>query len=192
MEFITDCGKISPMNPVCGSRSLLRRAFARTGAIVFCYCCLVFPLSLAAAEFDIADRVLVSKSERKLYLFKADKILRDFDVVLGLSPIGHKQKEGDFKTPEGVYTLDTRNPHSDFFLSIKISYPNPNDTRRARMRGEAPGGQIMIHGQPNEPRYEPNYYAKNDWTNGCIAVSDSAMVDIWLMTVDNTPIEIVP
>ena len=88
--------------------------------------------------------------------------------------------------------LDTRNPNSDFFLSIHISYPNANDRREASRMGEKPGGAIMIHGQPNEPSRSETYYKTQDWTNGCIAISNSDMIDLWLMTADNTPIEIRP
>ena len=143
-------------------------------------------------HFQKADSVLIVKSERKLYLLKAGEILRDFDVALGLMPEGHKQREGDFRTPEGLYYLDARNPNSDYFLSLHISYPNRQDVDRARAQGVDPGGQIMIHGQPNEPKYSESRYANWDWTDGCIAVSNSDMVDIWLMTDEGTPIEIRP
>ena len=88
--------------------------------------------------------------------------------------------------------LDRRNPNSDFFLSIGISYPNREDTRQAKAKGLSPGGAIMIHGQPNVPTRSEAYYRTQDWTNGCIAVSNSDMIDIWLMTKNNTPIEILP
>ncbi len=139
-----------------------------------------------------ADYVLVDKSERKLYLFKAGRVLREFDVQLGLVPTGPKQREGDFRTPEGKYFLDARNPNSDFFLSIHVSYPDEKDRARARAQGVDPGGQIMIHGLPNEPKTDLSRYVGTDWTDGCIAVSNSDMVDIWLMTRDYTPIEIRP
>ncbi len=139
-----------------------------------------------------ADRVLVDKSERTLYLLSGDEVLASFPVALGQVPDGHKQEEGDSRTPEGHYRLDTRNPNSDFFLSIHISYPNSRDRDRAASRGARPGGLIMIHGQPNEPKYSREFYRTADWTEGCIAVSNSAMVDIWLMTDSNTPIEIRP
>lgn len=142
--------------------------------------------------FPVADRVLVEKSQRKLHLLKDDEIFRTFAVALGIVPLGDKQREGDFRTPEGVYVLDRRNPNSEFFLSIRISYPNHDDVREARERGEDPGGAIMIHGQPNEPTRAEVYYRTRDWTNGCIAVSNSDMIDIWLMTGDGTPIEIRP
>ena len=97
---------------------------------------------------DRADYVVVDKSERKLYLFKAGRVLREFDVSLGLVPNGPKQREGDFRTPEGKYMLDARNANSDFFLSIHVSYPDESDRARARAQGVDPGGQIMIHGLP--------------------------------------------
>ena len=141
---------------------------------------------------EIADSVLVVKSERKLYLLKAGRVLKSFDVSLGLVPKGPKQREGDYRTPEGRYNLETRNVDSDYFLSIKVSYPNAADRERARAQGVDPGGQIMIHGLPNEPHYELGHYRGTDWTDGCIAVSNSDMVDIWLMTRESTPIEIRP
>ena len=141
---------------------------------------------------DHADYVLVDKSDRKLYLFKAGRVLREVDIALGLVPTGPKQREGDFRTPEGKYVLDMRNPNSDFFLSIHVSYPNDSDRARAHAQGIDPGGQIMIHGLPNVPKYDLHRYESTDWTDGCIAVSNSDMVDIWLMTRESTPIEIRP
>ena len=145
-----------------------------------------------ATDFPRADSVVIEKGKRKLHLMKDDEPLRSFDIALGIQPAGHKLKEGDFKTPEGRYLLDARNPNSEYFLSIHISYPNRSDRRRARQLGVDPGGAIMIHGQPNEPTRSETYYRTQDWTNGCIAVSNSDMIDIWLMTGDNTPIEILP
>jgi murein L,D-transpeptidase YafK len=142
--------------------------------------------------FERADRVVVRKAERKLYLMKGNAVLRSFKVALGLSPEGPKLTEGDFRTPEGSYELIDRNADSDYFLSIKISYPNTKDAWRARSKGHAPGGAIMIHGLPNNPTRSPEYYRRTDWTDGCIAVSNSDMVDIWLMTARNTPIDILP
>jgi len=143
-------------------------------------------------RLEAADRILVKKSERRLYLLQSDRVLREYPVRLGLNPYGPKQREGDFRTPEGVYTLSRRNTSSDFFLSLEVSYPNEADRDRARASGVSPGGLIMIHGQPNVPRKSPEYYASNDWTDGCIAVSNSDMVDIWLRTSVGTPIEIQP
>jgi murein L,D-transpeptidase YafK len=155
-------------------------------------------LAAQAGDFDLggkieqADRVLVVKSERKLYLMKEGRSLRQIDIALGLAPSGHKTRSGDSRTPEGKYLLDMRNSDSDFFLSMHVSYPNEDDMARAAELGVDPGGAIMIHGLPNELRFDESYYAGRDWTDGCIAVSNADMIDIWLMTPDMTPIEIRP
>lgn len=143
-------------------------------------------------HYERADSLLIVKSERKLYVLKNGEVLRDFDIALGLMPEGPKQREGDFKTPEGRYFLEAKNPNSDYFLSVKISYPSAADRAHARAQGLDPGGQIMIHGQPNDPKYSETRYEGVDWTDGCVAVSNSDMVDIWLMTEEGTPIEIRP
>jgi murein L,D-transpeptidase YafK len=140
----------------------------------------------------MADRVRVNKAERTLQLLRNGEVLRTYKVALGLRPEGHKLFEGDFRTPEGVYHLSRRNPNSEYFLSIQIDYPNDRDVARARQHGVRPGGAIMIHGQPNVPRKPRDYYSNVDWTEGCIAVSNSDMVEIWLMTPPDTPIEIRP
>lgn len=144
------------------------------------------------SDFPLADKVLIEKEKRKLHLMKDGQPFRTFDIALGVAPIGDKNQEGDFKTPEGSYMLDARNPDSDYFLSIHISYPNGSDRDEARTRGVAPGGQIMIHGQPNTPTYSAGYYQREDWTNGCIALSNSDMIDIWLMTPNSVAVEILP
>jgi murein L,D-transpeptidase YafK len=145
-----------------------------------------------AGEFPVADKVLIVKAERKLHLIKDGEAFRTFNIALGIRPEGDKQREGDFRTPEGEYRLDMRNPNSEYFLSIRVSYPDANDIRDARSKGVDPGGAIMIHGQPNMPSRSEAFYRTQDWTNGCIAVSNSDMIDIWLMTSEDTPIEIQP
>lgn len=145
-----------------------------------------------AADFDMADRIVINKADRKLLLIKDGSVLRTMDVALGLLPKGDKKAEGDFRTPEGSYTLNKRNPASDFFLSIQISYPNEQDRREASALGVEPGGQIMIHGQPNNPKHDAEYYRQTDWTDGCIAVSNADMIDIWLMTSADTLVLISP
>ena len=153
---------------------------------------LLAPGLTQASEFPVADRVVIEKDARLLHLMRDGKAFRTFKIALGIRPVGDKKAEGDFKTPEGKYTLDHRNPNSEFFLSIHVSYPNSADRREAANLGVEPGGAIMIHGQPNEPSRSEAYYRTQDWTNGCIAVSNSDMIDIWLMTGENTPIEIRP
>jgi murein L,D-transpeptidase YafK len=148
--------------------------------------------SIATGSMLMADKLLVRKSERRLYVLHEGRVLREYRVALGLSPQGHKEREGDYKTPEGQYKLIRRNPHSDFFLSMEISYPNSTDLTHAQQHGVKPGGAIMLHGWPNTPRKNADYYKSADWTDGCIAVSNADMVEIWLMTPLETPIEIVP
>ena len=143
-------------------------------------------------EFPMADHVIVRKAERRLELARNGEVFRTFPVALGANPEGHKQREGDQRTPEGNYRLDWRNANSAFFLAMRVSYPNDDDIRRARARGEHPGNNIMIHGLPNVPLYPSDHYLYADWTDGCIAVSNSAMIDIWLSVADDTPITILP
>jgi murein L,D-transpeptidase YafK len=160
---------------------------------------LLFLLLFSAAESGateesawMADKVLVLKAQRKLFLIKDDRILKAIDIRLGLVPEGEKVAEGDFRTPEGSYLLDRRNLNSEYFLSIHISYPNARDLSAANGNGMSPGGNIMIHGLPNDMRHERKYYSGWDWTDGCIAVTNTDMVDIWMMTAADTPIEILP
>jgi L,D-transpeptidase catalytic domain len=145
------------------------------------------------AALPVADEVIVRKSQRRLYLMRQGEVLRSYRVALGLMPDGPKERAGDFRTPEGRYLLTRRNPRSDYFLSIQVSYPNEQDVQRARRDHVGdPGGSIMLHGLPNTLHHSPDYYAQADWTDGCIAMSDSDMVELWLLTRDNTPIEILP
>jgi murein L,D-transpeptidase YafK len=146
----------------------------------------------ADAELPMADRLVVQKSERKLYLYRQGQVLREYPVRLGLRPEGAKQFEGDFRTPEGRYQLARRNPQSEYFLSIEVDYPNAQDIAHARRKHSQPGGAIMIHGMPNVPRKPLDYYQRIDWTDGCIAVNNADMVEIWLMTRAGIPIDIRP
>ena len=147
-------------------------------------------------EYDqlFADKVVVKKAERKLYLMKKDKTFRTYKISLGFQPKGHKQRQGDGRTPEGRYYLDWRNPGSKFRKSLHVSYPSYRDRLHAERLGADPGGMIMIHGQPNGGRHNELRQAisKEDWTEGCIAVSDMAIDEIWDYTRDGTPIEILP
>jgi murein L,D-transpeptidase YafK len=139
-----------------------------------------------------ADQVLVLKKERTLTLLARGQVIRSYKVALGGSPVGAKQQQGDRKTPEGRYVLDRRNPKSQFYKSIHISYPNEMDRQRARKRGVAPGGDIMIHGLPNGYGALGASHRLHDWTDGCIAVTDSEIDEIWKLVPDGTPIEIQP
>lgn len=139
-----------------------------------------------------ADLVLVRKSESKLVLFSNGKAFREFRAVFGANPSGHKQREGDERTPEGKYVLDYKKEDSAFYKAIHISYPNAEDVKRARAKGVSPGGQIMIHGQRNGLGWLSFVSQRFNWTNGCIAVTNQEMEEIWQAVDAGTPIEIVP
>lgn len=132
-------------------------------------------------------RIEVHKADRKMYLLHNSKVLKQYDIALGQNPVGHKQFEGDSKTPEGVYYIDRRNPNSNFYLSVGMSYPNPTDRAFARSQGRSPGGDIFIHGRANKHNDRGLGW---DWTDGCIAVSNDEMREIWLRVANGTPIEI--
>ena len=155
-----------------------------------------FALALCAAvpvrAADKADLVRVDKSERRLELLRKGTVLRSYSVALGNAPEGHKREEGDERTPEGRYVLDWRNPGSSFHKSIHISYPNAADRAAAKAAGRDPGGLIMIHGQPNGFGWWSWLLQLVDWTDGCIAVTDAEMDEIWTMVDNGTPIEITP
>ena len=148
--------------------------------------------SLGDVELPQATLVVVSKSKRQLELRRGNQLLRRYRISLGLNPIGHKQYEGDFRTPEGKYLLTRRNPRSEFFLSIAVSYPDSKDLARARRAGVRPGGLIMVHGLPNDPRWPPEHYAGQDWTDGCIALNNADMMEFWMLVQSGTPIHINP
>jgi len=151
-----------------------------------------FPATAISDATPHADRVLVIKSERRLYLIRDGKRIESFRVSLGQEPEGHKLFAGDNRTPEGQYTLDWRNPESDYYRSIHISYPNSEDRRKARAWGQDPGGNIMIHGLPNDADKWNFAFEGLDWTDGCIAVNNRAMDEIWRRVTVGTPIEIRP
>lgn len=142
--------------------------------------------------FGMADFIRVDKSDRKLELLRDDKVIATYQIALGRNPIGHKQQEGDKRTPEGRYTIDWRNPKSGYFLSLHISYPDENDSARAKAVGFEPGGNVMIHGQPNGYDVAGAALQSFDWTYGCIAVTNQAMQQIWDAVPDGTTIEILP
>lgn len=146
----------------------------------------------SANPLPMANQVIVHKGERRLELWRGRELLRSYRISLGLNPDGHKQQEGDFRTPEGRYRLNARNPRSEFFLSLAVSYPDKADLARARQAGVPPGGAIMIHGLPNQPKWSADYYAKNDWTDGCIALSNADMMEVWMLVPTGTPIDIRP
>jgi murein L,D-transpeptidase YafK len=145
-----------------------------------------------AGMLQPVDRVIVQKANRRMELMRAGAVIASYKISLGLQPIGQKQREGDFRTPEGTYRLTRRNAQSDFFLAVQVSYPEASDIAIARKKGWAPGGAIMVHGLPNILKYSRDRYLSTDWTDGCIALSNEDMLDFWLLTGAGTPIEIRP
>lgn len=152
----------------------------------------VLPLTVQASDLIRVDYVLVKKAERKLYLMQSGRPVREFPISLGLVPTGHKLHEGDMRTPEGMYTLDWRNADSKFYKSIHISYPSPDDLARAQAVGKPAGGMIMLHGLPRDSKLDIQVYRGWDWTQGCIALSNQDMDEIWGLVPDGTPILIQP
>lgn len=150
------------------------------------------PPAYAAAE-DQADRIIVSKSDRKLYLLRGQSVLKTYDISMGMAwDQGHKQREGDQRTPEGDYVIDWRNPNSMAHISLHISYPNAADEAAAAQGGYSPGGDIMIHGLPNGWGALSPWHTRLNWTDGCIAVTNAEMREIWSLTPTGTPISIHP
>ena len=145
-----------------------------------------------AGMLQPVDRVIVQKANRRMELMRAGAVIASYKISLGLQPIGQKQREGDFRTPEGTYRLTRRNAQSDFFLAVQVSYPEASDIAIARRKGWQPGGAIMVHGLPNILKYSRDRYLSTDWTDGCIALSNEDMLDFWLLTGAGTPIEIRP
>jgi murein L,D-transpeptidase YafK len=138
------------------------------------------------------DRVVVYKAQRKLVLLADGKEIKSYQVALGAAPIGAKRQQGDHRTPEGLYTLDFRNAHSQYYKSLHISYPNSQDLLAAKKRGVSPGGDVMIHGLPKGYGWLGSKHRLEDWTDGCIAVTNQEMDEIWSLVRVGTPIEIKP
>jgi len=139
-----------------------------------------------------ADAILVVKHERKLYLLRDNSLLRSYRIALGLSPTGAKMHEWDFRTPEGSYIIDFRQQHSHYFKALHVSYPSAADLKRSSAMHLPAGGSIFIHGEPNQPTKPLSYYKTRDWTNGCIALSDADLQEVWELTAGQTPVQIVP
>ena len=136
------------------------------------------------------DRILVDKSDRELFLFRDGRMLRRYEMSLGFSPEGDKVRQGDGRTPEGVFRIDRRNERSAYYLSLGLDYPHPEDVERASAGGYSPGGDIFIHGQP--PGIEGRHRLAMDWTAGCIAVSNATIEELWRVVPIGTEVEIVP
>ncbi len=138
------------------------------------------------------DKVLIEKKRRRLSLIFKGEVIKTYKIALGGNPVGPKEKRGDKKTPEGNYFIQSRNRHSDYHLSLHISYPNAEDERRARELGVAPGGDIMIHGVKKGLAWVGGFHTEIDWTEGCIAVTNKEMEEIARLVPNGTPVEIRP
>ena len=149
-------------------------------------------LARAAPAAPRADTILVVKHERKLYLLHDSFPLRSYRIALGLSPTGAKEHQWDFRTPEGSYIVDFRREHSHYFKALHISYPSAADLKRSSALHQPAGGDIFIHGEPNRPTKPDSYYKTRDWTNGCIALADEDLQELWELTEGKTRVEIVP
>ena len=139
-----------------------------------------------------ADRVLVMKKDRTLTLLAKGQVLKTYKVALGGTPVGPKTRQGDHKTPEGIYILDRRNAASQFHRALHISYPNAQDRAQAKKQNVSPGGDVFVHGLPNGYGWIGKGHRMKDWTDGCIAVTDEEIEEIWRLVPDGTPIEIRP
>jgi len=186
------------MSTLVSKRAHQRRA-GRGGILWFVGLCAVLLLGFGAQSPALsippalrADTILIVKHERKLYLLHDNFPLRSYRIALGLSPTGAKEREWDFRTPEGSYVIDFRQEHSHYFKALHISYPSPADLKRSSAQHLSAGGNIFIHGEPNQRTKPASYYKTRDWTNGCIALSDEDLQDVWDLTAGQTRVEIVP
>lgn len=139
-----------------------------------------------------ADKILIEKKDRRLTLIAKGKVLKTYQIALGGNPIGPKERQGDNKTPEGTYVVDSRNRDSHYHLSLRISYPNEKDKKRATQLGVSPGGDIMIHGIKDEFSWVGDLHTEVDWTKGCIAVTDEEIEEIDRLAPNGTIVEIRP
>jgi murein L,D-transpeptidase YafK len=176
---------------LCYDKGMASKAVALILFSALSAICLTAQTDAPLPSSAVADKVIVLKRERKLLLMQDGKTLKTYPIALGANPTGTKTHQGDHRTPEGHYTLDRHNAHSQYHRSLHISYPNAEDVARAHKLGLSPGGDIFIHGLPNG--YEPAANeAPDDWTDGCIAVTNSEIDEIFRAVLDGTPIEIKP
>ncbi len=166
--------------------------FSTFSAMAFSLTALLSPQVLASSSIGKVDLVVITKSEAKMALVRDGKILKQYHIAMGDLPTGHKLKEGDQRTPQGRYILDYKKPNSSYYKAIHISYPNEEDTLRAKALGIKPGGMVMIHGQNPRSPLPPEQAQQYNWTNGCIAITNAEMDEVWSAVDEGTPIEIWP
>jgi murein L,D-transpeptidase YafK len=164
----------------------------RLTSILFALLGTVILIGAAQAGEPVIDKVMIHKQERRLDVLSGGKVIHTYRVALGRRPVGHKQEVGDQRTPEGIYTIDWRHNSADYNLSMHLDYPNLKDQTAAYKRGVDPGGMIMIHGTPIDEEYPEWYFEGLDWTNGCIALTNQEMRELWELVPDGTLVEIRP
>jgi murein L,D-transpeptidase YafK len=152
----------------------------------------LFAILLGSTSEKYADRIIVEKAKRRLILVGGARVLKEYRIALGTEPTGHKQCQGDNRTPEGVYVIDSRNLNSQYHRALHISYPNDADRRAAKKRGCKPGGDIMIHGLPKGYSWLGHDHSRVDWTQGCIAVTNAEIEEIWKLVRNGTRVLIKP
>lgn len=149
-------------------------------------------IAFSGPRLTKADQIVIYKGKRLMYLMKQGRILKKYRIALGRNPVGHKMEWGDYRTPEGKYHIDLKNADSSYFLSMRISYPDSSDSDVAAALETKPGDWVMIHGMPNDRSAEQMGHPDRDWTNGCIAVTNIEMSQIWRMVDVGTQISIWP
>jgi murein L,D-transpeptidase YafK len=159
---------------------------------IFTITLLLLGTSLPLRAEQKADRIVVHKKARTMEMMHAGQVLKSYKIALGGEPVGAKTRQGDHRTPEGVYFIDHRNAQSKFHRSLHISYPNAADRERARKLGVSPGGDVFIHGLPNGYGFVGSAHRARDWTDGCVAVTDQEIEEIWKLVDNGTSIEILP
>lgn len=162
------------------------------GALLCTLLMLFTAAGAAHAREPVIDKLLILKHERRLEVISEGEVIRSYRVALGRQPVGHKQEVGDQRTPEGFYSIDWRHESPQYNLSMHLDYPNLEDQTAAYQRGVDPGGMIMIHGTPIDEEYPEWYFEGLDWTNGCIALTNREMRELWDLVPDGTLVEIRP
>jgi murein L,D-transpeptidase YafK len=159
---------------------------------LFCFSVSVPAMELARATDSPVDRIIVEKSKRTMTLLKQDKEVRTYKIALGRDPVGPKVMQGDYKTPEGVYYVDYKVRNSIYHRALHLSYPNTDDVERAKSLGVPPGGSIMIHGMKQDKLWMGDVQYLFNWTNGCIALTNDEIEEVWDLVSAWTPVEIKP
>lgn len=173
-------------------KPVMQSFIPRSWTYTLCFVLAAVAGSTSDCLADTIDKIVIRKEARALELLSGTRIIKSYKVALGRTPIGAKERQGDGKTPEGDYTISGRNPGSAFHRSLRVSYPNAADRKRAAKLGVPPGGDIMIHGLPPSYRGPQSLHTTYDWTEGCIAVTDAEIDEIWNLVKNGTRVTILP